>query len=145
MGYARRMSPRLVALGLRWLERLLLRVPRDAAGASGLPRGWIGPRLDLPMELPPETRQLLLAGAHHPHGEAHRVVRVCVRVEGQVVGRFALEQPGRFFQLMPLPAGLLSPVRVEIDSAPFFVPADVLHNDDPRRLCFHLDLLRAAD
>jgi len=136
------MSPRLVELGLRLLERLLLRIPPNAASECGLPRGWIGPRVELLVELPHDARQLLIAGHHHPHGEAHRVVRVCVRVEGQLVGRFALEQPGPFFQAMPLPAGLLSPLRVEFESAPFFVPNEILYNGDERRLCFHLDVLR---
>jgi hypothetical protein len=144
IGYAHWMRPALVALGLRSLERLLLRGPGDAARASVLPRGWIGPRVDVLLDMPPEARRLLIAGSHHPHGEGHRVVRVCVRIEGQLVGRFALEQPGRFCHSLPLPAGLLSPVRVEIDSAPFFVPDEILHNGDPRRLCFHVDFLRPA-
>lgn len=138
------MGLRLVALGLRLLERFLLRVPEGAATESGLPRGWVGPRLELLLELPPEARQLLIAGSHHPHGSAHRLVNVCVRVEGHLAGRFALERPGPFVECVPLPEGLLGPARVEIESAPFFVPDEILHNGDPRPLVFHLDTLRAT-
>lgn len=136
------MGDRLVARALRGFERWLLVAPRGAADESGLPRGWVGPRAETLLEARPEARHVLVAGSHHPHGEAHRVVRVAVRIEGRLVGRFTLEEPGPFAQRLPLPAGLLGPLRVNLESEPFFVPDEVLHNGDARQLCFYLHALR---
>lgn len=117
-------------------------MPRGAANPCGLPRGWVGPHLDVQIEPQPDARQLLISGRHHAYDAARAQLRVRVCIEGRPAGRFALDAAGAFVWLVPLPAGFVAPLRVEIDSEPYFIPDEILRNGDARRLCFVLDALQ---
>lgn len=135
-----RMSASLAERGFRFFTRWLLR-PRRELAAPGLPRDWVGPHVETSFELLPGASQLELHGVHHPHGETHRALALRLTVEGRCLGVFELRAAGPFCLRVPLPAGLLPPVRVEVDAEPSFVPDAVLGNGDQRRLCFMLEQL----
>ncbi len=138
--YPAHVSAWLAARGLGFVEWLLLR-PRPGLAAPGVPRDWVGPHVETSLELMPGTGQLELRGVHHPHGETHRTLSLRLTAAGHCLGVFELREGGAFCLRVPLPAGLLPPVRVEVDAQPFFVPDEVLANGDPRRLCFVLERL----
>jgi hypothetical protein len=142
----RPLGPILVDLLVSLLERALLRFPAPAAGAteSGLPRDWVGPRLLGLLERRGGESWLVIEGRHTPHGAAHQRVNLRIGIQGERRAEAALERPGPFRLAVPLPRGTLSPVRVELEASPSFIPDDVLANGDRRELCFVLDSLRLA-
>lgn len=127
------------------LERLLLRPvrPRGAsATASGLPRGWVGARLEAWLETPGPHARLVLRGRHTAIGDDRRVLVLEVRVDGRLVGQCRVPDFGPFEARFELRSGRLTPMSVVLSSAPALVPDTILGNGDQRELTFELDDLR---
>jgi hypothetical protein len=138
------MDPSLAQRAVRFLERVLLRpMPPRAARAttSGLPCGWVGPRLEVWLEPPGPQARLVLRGRHTAVGADTRVLELALWVDGRPLEPLRVAAFGPFEALFELPLGRLTPVRVELTSAPAFVPDTVLGNGDQRALTFELDHL----
>lgn len=142
-GYAARVDVEAAERGVCLIERWLLR-PRVGLAAPGLARGWVGERTEVLLDRFPAGAWLELDGLHHPHGDAHRVLALSLSADGHALARFEVREEGLFRLRLPLPAGLVPPVRVAIEAAPAFVPDEVLGNGDRRRLCFMLERLATA-
>jgi hypothetical protein len=138
-----RLRARLVEALVRRLERRLL-LPRAGAAAPGLAREWVGERTVALLDRFPPGAWLELRGLHHPHGDAGRVLHVRLSADGHGLGSVAVTQAGPFRLRAPLPPGLLPPLHVTIEAEPAFVPDEVLHNHDTRRVCFILEALGPA-
>lgn len=127
----------------RWLAAPVAALDRQRAAAA-TDRAepwhdrWAGPHLCLDLDARGGERRLRLAGTA-VRACLGAPLRLSVRVDGRTAGHARVDDDGPF----ALELALAAPAapgrrRVEIAAAPYFVPATILGNRDPRRLCWRL-------
>lgn len=117
----------------RWLNVLGLVVTRDTSFRGQHADGWIGPSYTAQVQIPANAGHLEYQLEHAPQ-QGHDQFEVCLIVDGVIMDRKLLEAPGPFVLTADVGAMQGRTAAIEISSASYFVPRDVLQLEDDRQL-----------
>lgn len=100
--------------------------------------GWVGPRLAVTRETEREARVVGVAGSADPQ-QMRKPLVLTVRLNGRVIGRHRVHQPGDFRVRIPLAAPLPPGVHtVGVEASTWFVPDRQAGSGDLRPLAWRL-------
>ena len=125
----------LAAYRLKFLERLFLAADEGFTGRYG--DGWISPIYRAPLAVPPQAARLVLHLKHSAQGN-HTAVAAVLKINHKVVSRHKVSRDGDFTLECDLSGYRGKQVQLELRSDSFFVPRDVHHTPDDRRLSLQL-------
>jgi glycosyltransferase involved in cell wall biosynthesis len=133
-----RVARRLPAMGL---GAALRRARPDASGSVFAGRysdNWIGPVYRSEVSVPTDASRLIMLLEHHPQGHHHLRASPALLLDGKVVDRRRMNEPGRLSLVVPLAPYRGNTCTLEVRTPEFFIPRFVSGDPDDRRLSLML-------